>query len=172
MATKNQTPEAEEQNSGKPEVEQPGIQSLGLDLPLMASEPPEARLGERIKHIRKSLTLNIEVLSRLTKEYDTSGSGLSPSSISRYETGDGLPGVREFRLLCESLGVPAHWLLYGNFPDESVDPKEVAFMQLFHELVGRTALDASVGGVNGQKKWFKEQVRASKLQRARTQANE
>lgn len=132
----------------------------------MASEPPEARLGERIKHVRKVRTMNIEWLSRLTKEYDSSGGGISASSISRYETGEGLPGVREFRLLCEALDVPAHWLMYGCLSDDSPDPVESEAIRALTALIASKTTDDPLRN-NAQDKWFKWETRRLKLERSR-----
>jgi len=68
---------------------------------------PESRLGDRVRYARSELKLNAEALSRLTKEYDLQGTGLSPTSIARYESGESLPGARELRILCFA-GAPRH----------------------------------------------------------------
>ena len=68
---------------------------------------PESRLGERLRYARSQLDLNIEALSRLTEGYDANGKGVSPTSISRYESGENLPGTLELRILCDSLGLTA-----------------------------------------------------------------
>jgi len=85
---------------------------------------PESRLGERVRYARNDLNLSVEALSRLTKEYDLQGLGLSPTSIARYESGESLPGIREFRILCAALEIPLAWLLYGDVSgDESNKPQ-------------------------------------------------
>lgn len=110
--------------------------------------------------------MNIEWLSRLTKEYDSSGGGLSASSISRYETGEGLPGVREFRLLCEALDVPAHWLMYGCLSDESPDPVESEVIRALSALIASQTTDAQLRN-KAQDAWFKWETRRLKLERSK-----
>lgn len=109
---------------------------------------PEAGMGKRVRYARNDLGLSVEGLARLSREYDSFGSGLSPTSISRYETGESLPGLREFRLLCEALDVPLTWLLYG-------DPTEPNGVQL-------TSGEALV--VGGIRQMFAEQNADSTLE--------
>lgn len=166
MATNNQSPESEEADAPQAAAETSFAPPPRIELPMMASVPPEARLGERIKHVRKVRTMNIEWLSRLTKEYDASGGGLSASSISRYETGEGLPGVREFRLLCEALDVPVHWLMYGTLSDESPDPVESEAIRALSALIASRTADTSLTN-NANQEWFKWETRRLKLERSR-----
>lgn len=166
MATNNESPESKEADAPQGATESSFAPPPRIELPVMASEPPEARLGERIKHVRKVRTMNIEWLSRLTKEYDTSGGGLSASSISRYETGEGLPGVREFRLLCEALDVPAHWLMYGILSEESPDPVEIEAIRALSALIASKAPGNSLTN-KAQTEWFKWETRRLKLERSR-----
>ena len=166
MATNNQSPASEIPGTPQAAAEISFIQPPRIELPLIASEPPEARLGERIKHVRKVRTMNIEWLSRLTKEYDSSGVGLSASSISRYETGEGLPGVREFRLLCEALDVPAHWLMYGCLSNEDPDPVESEAIRAISALIASKTTDAPLRN-KAQDAWFKWETRRLKLERSK-----
>ncbi|MDP1966111.1 MAG: helix-turn-helix transcriptional regulator, partial [Reyranella sp.] len=89
-----------------------------IDMAAAAGAAPESLLGDRIRYARADLRLSIEALSRLTKEYDQPDGGLSPTSISRYESGESLPGLREFRLIAESLDVPPGWLIYGTLEEK------------------------------------------------------
>jgi len=130
--------------------------------------PPESRLGERVNYARKDLGLNIEALSRLTKEYDPSGSGLSPTSISRYESGETLPGLREFRLLHEALDVPMSWLVYGVEDPKPPQnkPEEALLLYALKQLV-RAQRDDSTPASEVDHEWLKDTARMEKLNRAR-----
>lgn len=95
--------------------------------------PTEDKIGERIKEARERIKFNFEELARLTALYDHPDykKGLTPAMLARYEKGvDGrpvLPGARELRILCESLGVSADWLLLGvNHKDIYQHAGEVA----------------------------------------------
>jgi transcriptional regulator with XRE-family HTH domain len=139
-----------------------------------ANSPPESRLGERVRYARNELKLNIEALSRLTKEYDLQGTGLSPTSIARYESGDSLPGIREFRILCESLELPISWLLYGDPTEPSKEPElsEGEKFVLFglRSMMAEKKEDFSTESTSSFN-WFNEvakaQSRNEKLARAR-----
>lgn len=176
----------EVQQSNKPEIEKQVDQSQSVpisfttesvslrDMWAEANGAPESRLGERVRYARNELKLNIEALSRLTKEYDSQGSGLSPTSIARYESGESLPGIREFRLLCESLELPIAWLLYGD-PTEDRKGPELSEAEK-HVLFGLRAMMAEKKDdfsteVTSQMDWLndvaKAQSRNEKLARAR-----
>jgi transcriptional regulator with XRE-family HTH domain len=94
-------------------------------MPAADGDPPESRLGDRLKEARQQLELSVEALSRLTKTYDAhGGKGISPPTLARYESGDTTPNVRELRLLGESLGVPVQWLVDGGLPDQPKGQRE------------------------------------------------
>lgn len=141
------------------------------ELPAPFHEPPESLLGKRIKHARTDLVLSVEALSRLTREYDHGGGGLSPTSISRYESGDALPGLREFRLIAESLEVPVHWLLYGQEEAEkyAYSTEEVALLYALKGFVASQKDDARIASPENND-WFRKQSRMEKLNRARKPA--
>ena len=117
-----------------------------IDIVAANGEPPESFLPLRIKHARTSLVLSVEGLSRLTKEYDPGGAGLSPTSISRYESGDALPGLREFRLIAEALEVPVTWLLYGSVdkPKTELSEAESLFVAALRTLIANAATDTQI----------------------------
>jgi transcriptional regulator with XRE-family HTH domain len=144
--------------------------SVGLkDMAATDGALPESRLGERIRYARNELELNIEALSRLTKEYDSSGSGLSPTSISRYESGESLPGLREFRLVREALDVPMAWLLYGTVeeaPKPEFSEAERFLLYSLRKVVADMKDDANlVSPVDTD--WIREEARMEKLNRAK-----
>ncbi len=138
------------------------------DMPAPAGAAPESRLGERIKYARNALSLTIEALSRLTKEDDTLGSGLSPASISRYEAGESLPGLREFRLLLEALDVPMGWLMYGTHvekkPEFSSEDRQV--LSALKNMIAASKDDAKIENPTDTE-WLTAKARMDKLQRAR-----
>lgn len=176
----------EVQPSDKPEAEiqidqtQPApisfsTESISLrDMWANANATPESRLGERVRYARNELNLNIEALSRLSKEYDAHGSGVSPTSIARYESGESLPGIREFRLLCEALELPIAWLLYGDPAEDKKGPvlTEAEKRVLFglRSMMAESKDDFSIASTS-QTEWLndvaKAQIRNEKLARAR-----
>jgi transcriptional regulator with XRE-family HTH domain len=108
-------------------------------------------------------------VSRLSKEYDPIGGGLSPTSISRYESSESLPGLKEFRLLAETLGVPIGWLLYGSLEREKrpeFSGEERSLMHALRTLIASQKDDAFFGNPP-EYNWISEQARMEKIQRAR-----
>ena len=103
---------------------------------------PESRLGERLRYARSQLDLNIEALSRLTEGYDANSKGVSPTSISRYEAGENLPGTLELRILCDSLGVTAQWLVYGDVPNAGKTEAEQEVISALRKLIASNSVDA------------------------------
>lgn len=171
MATRNPASEEEFASQQTAFGSQPAfvLQEVSLtDMVATPGAPPESLLGERIRYARSDLRLSIEALSRLTKEYDQPEGGLSPTSISRYESGESLPGLREFRLIAESLDVPVGWLLYGTIeekrPEFSHEERQV--LHALRSFVAASKDDANIVD-NPQRDWFKAEVRMGKLNRAR-----
>lgn len=76
---------------------------------------PEHGIGDRIKEARQrpAYDLSVEALSRLCRESDGEGQGITPTTLLRYEQGKVFPGAREIRILCDALDVSADWLLFG-----------------------------------------------------------
>ena len=141
------------------------------DMPAAPNATPESRLGERARYARNDLNLNIEALSRLTKEYDTLGNGLSPTSIARYESSESLPGIREFRILCETLEVPLEWLLYGKVTDD-IDRPLVTEGEKFILLGLRTIMaakkdDFTLEPTDEDRERLRTEIRNAKLAKAR-----
>jgi transcriptional regulator with XRE-family HTH domain len=134
-----------------------------------ADQAPESRMNERIRAARSALDLSIEALSRLSKEYDREGNGVSPASISRYESGDNLPGSRELRILCDSLDVPPLWLLYGRLDNPGENKIEQELLRVLSAYVHSKKDDFSVGDttVSGMFKWEAKRVREERLSKAR-----
>lgn len=83
------------------------------DLQDILSDPPESGIGKRIAYCRGQLdNISVEALSRYVKNFDPSG--ISRTTIVRYESGENTPGARELRILCRALWIPADWLLFGK----------------------------------------------------------
>ena len=76
---------------------------------------PEEGIGARIKEARQrpDYDLSVEALSRLCREFDPQGQGITPTTLLRYEQGKVMPGARELRVLCDALDVSADKLLFG-----------------------------------------------------------
>lgn len=70
-----------------------------------------------LRSSRQTRDLTLEQLSRLTKEIDPTGAGISRVALSRYENGSSLPGLRELRLLSFALRRPLSVLAYGEHTD-------------------------------------------------------
>lgn len=134
-----------------------------------ASAPPESRFGERLKYGRDQLDLSIEALSRLSKEYDPTGQGVSPTSIARYESGERLPGLGEFRMLCDALDVPARWLLYGDLDNAGKSTAEQALLASLETYMREKREDPIVGGmtVSQHVSWFARGNRAAAIAKAK-----
>ena len=130
---------------------------------------PESRLPERVRVARTQLGLSIEALSRLCKDYDHTGNGVSPPSISRYEAGDSLPGARELRILCDSLDVPPAWLLYGRLENAGAVKAESELLRALDAYVRSKQDDVNIGGtsVSATLEWDSQRERADRLTKAR-----
>lgn len=70
----------------------------------------EQMLGDRLKYVRhERRKMSSAELHRLT--------GISKSSLTRYEKGDRTPGAAELRVLCDVLRVSPSYLLWGDERD-------------------------------------------------------
>lgn len=134
-----------------------------------SDQAPESRMPERLRVARTQLGLSIEALSRLCKDYDRTGNGVSPPSISRYEAGDSLPGARELRILCDALDVPPAWLLYGRLEDAGTVKAESELLRALDAYVRSKKDDVDIGGstVSETLKWHAQRERAERLSKAR-----
>ena len=171
MATKDQGQESDEnvsKDGSEPRTALVYQQVTLREMAAPADAAPESVLGDRIRYARSDLKLKVEALSRLTKEYDSQGNGISPTSISRYESGESLPGLREFRLLVEALDVPMTWLLYGTEEDHKSEISDVDRMMLhaLQSFVMSRREDETLGG-KAQLDWFRAEVRMNRLNKAR-----
>lgn len=116
---------------------------------------PEKGIGKRIAYCRGQLdNLSVEALARYTKNFDSSG--ISRTTILRYESGDNIPGAREIRILCDALWVPAEWLLFGqvHFVEElplGAQHLLKSIMSYIHERVGLPDFDVSKDMLTRQK---------------------
>lgn len=130
---------------------------------------PESRLGERLRYARSQLDLNIEALSRLTEGYDANGKGVSPTSISRYESGENLPGTLELRILCDSLGVTAQWLVYGDAPNSGKTEAEQQMISALRRFIEFNSVDNMFGNIDVKPHlhWILKATPAQLLENAR-----
>jgi transcriptional regulator with XRE-family HTH domain len=143
-----------------------------VELRAMLAPPgqaPESRMAERIRVARNHLGLTIEAMSRLCKEYDPDGNGVSPPSISRYEAGDSLPGAREIRILCDALEVPPLWLLYGRLEHSGTTESDTELLRVLDRWVRQRKDDANIGGttVDAMLKFHAERERKERLAKAK-----
>ncbi len=130
----------------------------GVLVPMLAegASPPESRIGERIRHARSKMGLSIDALSRLTREFDSTEQGVSQASISRYESGESLPGAREIRVLCDAIGAPSDWLLYGLLANSGRDEIEQSLLASIDRYIQKKIGDMDspiVPKVNGIVRW-------------------
>ena len=143
-----------------------------VELRAMLAPPgqaPESRISERLRFSRSQLGLRIEALSRLCKEYDSEGNGVSPPSISRYEAGDSLPGARELRILCDALAVPPQWLLYGQLDNAGANQADQELLRALGSWVRLKKDEVNIGGTTPDEmlKWGEERKRAERLARVK-----
>lgn len=81
----------------------------------MSDTIDDNHLGTRIRELRRLKNLSLRELASRT--------GLSPASLSAYETGHTLPNERRVLDLAEALEVPIHALhAYDSPPDDSYSP--------------------------------------------------
>lgn len=108
--------------------------------------PPEQGIGERIRLKRAEVGdgLSVEDLSRVCKEFDPEGKGISRLALSRYEAGKFMPGARELRILCKALGISPNWLLLGNDSDRL----SKSDYEMIEKLKSWTRETASSGDIN------------------------
>lgn len=96
----------------------------------------DSLLVEILKSSRQGRKLTLEQLSRLTKEIDPAGTGVSRVALSRYENGSSLPGLRELRLLSFALRKPLSILAYGEHTDP-MSSYRIEFEMRVSELVNQ-----------------------------------
>lgn len=95
----------------------------------MAVDPfyfDDTLFAHSLKNARQGKKLTLEQLSSLTKKIDPTGAGISRVSLSRYENGDSLPGLRELRLISFATRRPLSLLVYH----ERVDPMSTYKLEL------------------------------------------
>jgi transcriptional regulator with XRE-family HTH domain len=118
-------------------------------MPAPVNSAPESVFGGRVQAARSHFGLSVDALSRLTKATDKQGGrGVSATALLRYESGDALPGARELRLLCQSLGVSSDWLIFGRTMASTVSAAEehllVAMRNLHREHAHRRELGEQI----------------------------
>lgn len=129
--------------------------------------PPENGIGERIRLKRAEIAdgLTVEDLSRVCKEFDPEGQGVSRAALFRYESGKILPGARELRILCEALAVSPNWLLLGTDRERWTETTSVMVTALdawVRERANRGELDDMLSGYGKEN----DAVRHERIQRA------
>jgi transcriptional regulator with XRE-family HTH domain len=116
-------------------------------MPAPFGTAPESIFGARLQAARNHFGLSVDALSRLTKATDMVESrGVSSTAVLRYESGDALPGVRELRLLCQSLGVSGDWLIFGRTMASAVTAAEESLLVAMRNLHREHAVKRELGG--------------------------
>nr|WP_316641762.1 helix-turn-helix transcriptional regulator [uncultured Roseateles sp.] len=134
-------------------------------------ESPESLLGRRLGVARAHYRLTVEALSRLVKGLDSTGKGISPPSIARYEAGENLPGVRELRLLCDALDVTPKWLIYGELDVSGKSDAEQLLLSALRRVIAESNPEFALGGiVDTTIEFHRKRERAQRLAEARKPA--
>lgn len=131
--------------------------------------PPEAALGARLKAVRDHYGLNIDALARLTKATDgRDQTGVSASALRRYEAYEALPTAREIRVLCDSLGLTANWLIFGYTSTQRLTAAEenivIALRALHADIAFRSATG---GGIRADPNRDEEKRRLERIEQAK-----
>jgi transcriptional regulator with XRE-family HTH domain len=96
-----------------------------------------------LKNSRQKRDLTLEQLSNLTKKIDPTGAGISRMSLSRYENGDSLPGLRELRLISFATRIPLSTLVYR----ERIDPMSAYKLELEMRITDTVMGSVTADGV-------------------------
>lgn len=99
-----------------------------------------------LKGRRQRLNLTLDQMSVLTKEIDAKGEGVSKMTLSRYETGTTLPGLRELRIIALSLRVPVAFLVYEEREDPMTSYKLNLEMRITETVMGMIAAEGVIKG--------------------------
>jgi transcriptional regulator with XRE-family HTH domain len=94
-----------------------------------------------IKSWRQKRGLTMEQLSALTKAIDPAALGVSRVSLSRYENGDSLPGLRELRLISFAIRCPLSLLIYRERIDPMSSYKIELEMRITDTFMGSVSAD-------------------------------
>jgi len=105
-----------------------------------------SHFGEVLKSRRQRLDLTLDQLSVLTKEIDPKGEGVSKMTLSRYETGSTLPGLRELKILSFSLRVPLALLVYMDREDPMTSYKLNLEMRITETVMGLVMAEGIIKG--------------------------
>lgn len=71
-----------------------------------------SKFPQRLKQAREKRKLSKSKLMELT--------GIHPSTLSRYETGESLPNTLNLIILAEILGVSLEWLCGGEYNESDI----------------------------------------------------
>jgi transcriptional regulator with XRE-family HTH domain len=136
MTSKNkaQTNEATKQESGDVANDTYAGVPLGKRHYLPSTKVEDQRkFGKNLEDWRRSRELTIEQLAKVTRAIDPEESGISASSLSRYERGETMPAVRELKLLAFSLRCSIAALCYYGKPDPHETPPD--FENLLQDMI-------------------------------------
>ena len=103
-----------------------------------------------LKGGRRRQDLTLDQLSALTKEIDPAGEGVSRMTLSRYETGATLPGLRELRILSFALRMPLAWLVYEDREDPMTSYKLNLEMRITETVFDMVTAEGIIKGENQQ----------------------
>lgn len=101
-------------------------------------------VAESLKNSRQKRDLTLEQLSNLTKKIDPTGAGISRVSLSRYENGDSLPGLRELRLISFATRRPLSVLVYRERIDPMSSYKLELEMRITDTVMGSVTADGVI----------------------------
>ena len=103
-----------------------------------------------LKAARQGRDLTLEQLSRLTKEIDPLGAGISRVALSRYENGSSLPGLRELRLLSFAFRRSLSHLVYGEPTDPMSSYRIELEMRIMEVVNNHLAAEGLIKGEDHQ----------------------
>jgi len=103
-----------------------------------------------LKSARSHHDLTLEQLSKLTKEIDPAGVGVSRVALSRYENGASLPGLRELRLISFATRRPLAFLFYGERTDPMSSYRMELEMRITDTVMGQIDAQGLIKEVNEQ----------------------
>lgn len=106
--------------------------------------------ARHLKSARQRHDLTLEQLSRLTKEVDPTGTGISRVALSRYENGASLPGLRELRLISFATRRPLAFLFYGERTDPMSSYRLELEMRIIDTVMGQVDAKGLIQEVNEQ----------------------
>lgn len=84
-------------------------------------------VGERIREIRKSISINMEKFGRII--------GVSTQSVSKLESGINNPSKQTILAICREFGINEEWLRSGQGDMKAVLSREEAIADIMNKIL-------------------------------------